>query len=132
MTLAKEDMIQRFLDGEESGSASREEIDVVEGWRCIIGYGWAVYAADLGEKFALFGDGYKSKGTDVGWAGYSGQTTQHLQEIKAALETGGHEYVVVDQAVTKLEIGNRTHTPAEAAEKNQVEKRETTGYLYRQ
>lgn len=132
MTLANRDLIERFLDGRESGKASRMEIRTRDGYRLLVGYGWAIYAADLGDKFALFGDGYKTNDTHVGWAGYSGTTTGHLQDIKRMLEERDEEYIVVDHQTEYNDFNLDAFDIEERAEAEEVEPRETTGYLYRQ
>lgn len=131
MTLPKRELIERFLDGDGSApDASREQLrTLVRGgaatateqvlfstddpshdeepqqYRCIIGYGHAVYAAEVNDgQYALFGDGYASHNTDVGWAGYSGQTTQHLQELKGMFEEHDVPYTVVDYQLSVSEI----------------------------
>jgi hypothetical protein len=64
-----------------------------------------VYAAEVNDgQYALFGDGYASHNTDVGWAGYSGQTTQHLQELKGMFEEHDVPYTVVDYRLSVVEI----------------------------
>jgi len=103
MTTSKEATIAAFLRG-ESEQAFRMESTTYAGVPCIIGYGWAAYAADLREcgpgpdAVVLYGDGHASLGTDVGWAGYSGTTTTHIHDIKAKLSTPryGGEYRVAD------------------------------------
>lgn len=132
MTIAKSTMIQRFLHGNHTGKASREELRLLNGTLCVVGYGWAVYAADLGDRYVLFGDGYKTRGNNVGWAGYSGTTTAHLQEIKGAFEERGVDYVVVDFRLEDQDVLDSEFSFAEIIEEYQVEKRESTGYLYRQ
>lgn len=132
MTLSKTDLIERFLSGATAGRASREEIKAINGYRCIVGYGWAVYAADLVGEYALFGDGYKTRGTHVGWAGYSGTTTGHLQEIKGVLEAKDAPYRVVGGALTESKLAKGDFDLEAYVEENEVEPREATGYLYRQ
>lgn len=149
MTVAKHDLIESYLDQHPSGDASREEIERIAGRRCIVGYGWAVYVTETpdmdGIDYALFGDGYKSDGTNVGWAGYSGTTTQHLQEIKAALEARDASYAVVDAQMRSARgwaaRGGRGDRPALSeipdedfrafVRTHRVEKREYTGHFYR-
>lgn len=132
MTLPKDELIARFLDGGTAGTASNMEIRTINGYRCIVGYGWAVYAADLIGEYALFGDGYKTTETHVGWAGYSGTTTQHLQEIKGALEATDEPFRVVDEPLTMSNLRDDELDLEAFTAKHEVEPRETTGYLYKQ
>ena len=117
MTISKRELIERFLDGDDSiPDASRERVQLLvrggpsaveyaQKYRCIIGYDHAVYAAEVNEgQYALFGDGYATHNTDVGWAGYSGQTTQHLQEIKGMFEEHDVPYTVVDKRLSVAHI----------------------------
>ncbi|WP_283751571.1 hypothetical protein, partial [Bacillus cereus] len=61
MTEKNATVANRFVEGGTTGRASRFEIGVLGGYRCIVGYGWAVYAAfPIDGKYALFGDGYKT------------------------------------------------------------------------
>lgn len=133
MTIAKSVMIDRFLHGIPNEKASREEVESVNNLVSIVGYGWAIYAVKFGHEVLLFGDGYKTKKTNVGWAGYSGQTTQHLQEIKGALEETNKNYTVVDYQLRKSELENFENPHEELSqivEENEVEARDGTGYTY--
>lgn len=132
----KEQLFREFAEGESQyGSASNTAIQMIADRRVLVGYGYAVYALDLSgvgdvaADFALFGDGYASDNSAVGWAGYSGTTTQHLQEIKAALEAVDAEFAVVDR---RLETGQLDDVSvAELIEERAVEPQEYTGHLYR-
>jgi hypothetical protein len=103
MTTSKEHAIAAFLRGEPA-QASRMESTTYAGVPCIIGSGWAVYAADLREcgpgpdAIVLYGDGHANLGTDLGWSGYSNSTTTHIHDIKAKLSTPryGGRYRVAD------------------------------------
>jgi hypothetical protein len=134
MTLRKKEVIRRFLNGEQSGRASREELREVNGYNTIIGYGWAVYALDFGDTMALFGDGYSTDNDAVGWARYSGQSVQHIQEIKGMLEKHGRDYVVVDyqfQLGDLQALANPQDSIRKLIEKHEVEPRQGEGYLPR-
>lgn len=137
MSMSKRKLLERFLAGGDSGTASRLSLREIDGVRCVVGYNWAVYAADLGDGVALFGDGYKSNGDNVGWAGYSsnGQSTQHMQEIKGMLHEHGVPYVVVDAQLRcgktlrgGPQIGDVDDLDAFVRE-HEVDPRDGTGYL---
>jgi len=130
MTLSNHDLIERFLAGCSDGRAARMEIETINGVRCIVGYGWAVYAADMGDTIALFGDGYRTEGDNVGWAGYSGTTTGHLQEIKGAMVETDRKFAVADYAFEVSELRDGT-PPDQIVREQEVEPRDYTGHLYR-
>lgn len=137
MTLSNADLAKRFVTG-GTGSANRMEIREVDGVRVVVGYGWAVYAATSpGVGYVLFGDGYATDNSNVGWAGYSSTTTKHLQTLKGALEEHARDFTVVDVELTtrskgfgRPEIDDVSLT--ELMSEHAVEPREATGYYYRQ
>ena len=124
--MRKYDLITRYLNGKKNtGKASRLSLHD----ETIIGYGWAVYCMRFNGKHLLFGDGYATKGNNVGWAGYSGQTTQHMQEIKGMLEENGEDYTVVDYRLEKSELDNLDESDIlDIVLENQVES-QGTGYI---
>lgn len=143
MTLSNGGLAQRFVTADsprgDRGEASRMRIDTIDGTRVVIGYGWAIYAAwvEGWDEFLLFGDGYASDDTDVGWAGYSGPTTGHIQKIKGALEFHDVDFTVVDARPSTRTRGGEGHVVRDAdglyelASENAVDPQEYTGYFYR-
>lgn len=120
--MSKTDMIRdRFL-ADRDGKASRMRSTTVDDYRCIVGYGWAVYAVDMGDFVALFGDGYATHDTDVGWAGYSGSTTGHLQDIKRVMGDDQIPFKVIDARPT-VEYTRGHSVPRELVRQNEVEPR---------
>ena len=134
MTESKQTVINRYIEGGTRGTASRFEIKLLNGYRCIVGYGWAIYAAyPIDGEYVLFGDGYKTDSTNVGWAGYSGTTTQHIQEIKSGFEVEGAPYTVADTRPTTSDLEqDAAYDLPTVVEENEVEPLDTTGYYYRQ
>jgi len=136
MTLRNDELAERFVRGAESGSASRMEIKTLNDTRYVLGYGWAVYAAVTPGNYYLFGDGYKSDRSNVGWAGYSGTTTKHIQVLKRALEDAAGRYSVLDYRLEESEITDMA-PEAVPVHLNGIhrahgqEPLEYTGYLYR-
>lgn len=136
MTTTNENLAERFVRGDGSGEASRMEICVIGDTRYILGYGWAVYAAATPGAYYLFGDGYKTDDTNVGWSGYSSTTTKHIQIIKAALETFAGDFAVVDKRVEASDLHKRSPEEIPAYLNNlkvaeEVEPLDYTGYRYR-
>lgn len=130
MTLSNDAMIQRFLEGVNIASASRMQVQTIESIRCIVGYGHAVYCAEAGGQYALFGDGYATDGSAVGWSGYSGPTTKHIQRIKGWLETNREDYVVVDRRPQTDDIDDEDWNVSKMIAEDAVEAQEYTGYYY--
>lgn len=128
--MRKYDLITRYLNSDKNtGKASRLSLHEVNGYETIIGYGWAVYCLKFYGNHFLFGDGYATKGNNVGWAGYSGQTTQHMQEIKGMLEENDEDYTVVDYRLEKSELYNLEESDIrDIVLENQVES-QGTGYI---
>jgi hypothetical protein len=135
MTLTNDTLAERFVRGHASGSSSRMSLARVDDVTVVVGYGWAVYAAKSPGRYYLFGDGYASDSTAVGWSGYSSTTTKHIQTIKAALEEFAGDYSVVDH---RLEMSELVSSPPEAAaayldelkREHGTEPLEYTGYHY--
>lgn len=142
MTLSNDELARRFVAGDATGKACNMEIAKLGEYRAVIGYSWAVYACELPDDHpadvALFGDGYATDSTAVGWAGYSGTTTGHLQILKAALEDAGVPFAVVDSRVKRGWSGTGADKRfrdidalGEYVDGDTVEKQGYTGYLYR-
>lgn len=146
MTDTKAQTVRAFLRG-ESAEASRFEVEEYGGVPCIIGYGWAIYAADLRDQpegpdaVVLFGDGYKSDNSHVGWAGYSPTTTTHIHDIKSGIGKEGVPYVVADvrpqRTAIKHDTGTKTIQSGKASERLAalaesfgVEPQDTPRYYY--
>lgn len=105
MTYTNRKAAERFV-ADENGAASNMRSEMVSGVRCMVGYGWAVYALYMADedRFVLFGTGYRSDGSEKGWVGYSSTTTKQIHTIKDALERAGAEYDVVDRQLTTKEL----------------------------
>jgi len=143
MTLSNEEFARRFvhadmIDTLNPPRANKMELVGVDGLLLVVGYGWAVYACrDAAGNFYLFGDGYATDGSNVGWAGYSSTTTKHLQYLKSALEAADRNCRVIDSRLqlSDIEDCGPDKRPAvlvtDLLYDHEVEPLDYTGYLYR-
>lgn len=88
-----------FATGSESGTASNLKITTDRnGDRIILGYGHAIYAAEVDGSIYVFGTRNKGQAgrSHLGWGGYSVSTTHQLGKIQAGIRKSGREFTVVD------------------------------------
>lgn len=136
MTLRNDKLAERFVRGADTGQASRMRIETINDVRYVEGYGWALYAAASPGGYYLFGDGHKTDNTNVGWAGYSSTTTNHIQILKRALVNKGVNFAVVDKRVESDELLSTAPEAVagllnELKQEHEVEPNDYTGYHYK-
>lgn len=131
-----ESVAELFLAGATSGQGWNMRVTMINGLSSIVGYGWAVYAMDVPGRKVVFGDGFKTDNTHVGWAGYSNTTTQHIHQILSAFDDRGVDYTVVDLRPELEEMydlaceGGDYSAVGEKIVENAVDADELSGWYY--
>jgi len=72
--LTNDQVIERFVNGGESGKSNRMAIAEFEDWTLLWGYGHALYGVRRGDGSLFVYDG---------WDGYSRTTSSHMTKLKA-------------------------------------------------